>query len=106
MSELPKEVTNTIWLLRTIITAEATIIIMMITFFVTGYQTLVTHDELEKLPYPYLKHQAIVEKHMRDSEYTMKTISDSLQKLNERITKENHATTLRITLLEKKALRR
>ena len=89
------------WLLRYIVTAETAAIMMMISFFATGYGDLVTHEELGNIQFPYTMDKPIITTHIREAELNLRTIRDSLQALNLRISNEAHVANLRITLLEK-----
>ena len=89
------------WLLRYIVTAETAAIMMMISFFATGYGDLVTHEELGNIQFPYTMDKPIITTHITEAELNLRTIRDSLQALNLRISNEAHVANLRITLLEK-----
>lgn len=105
MSTLDNVTSNATWLLRYIVTAETAALVMMLVFFATGWRDMVTHEELQKLPYPYLAEKQIISKHIRQSERAMSKIIENSTKLNERITRENHAVNLRITILEQRSFR-
>ena len=94
---------QTTWLLRYIVTAETAAIVMMVTFFATGYQDLITHNDLSKIQYPYLSDKGEIRTHIIRSENTLSLMVDSLTQLNERIAQETAAINLRITILEREA---
>ena len=88
------------WLLRYIVTAETSAIVLGVIFYMTGFQDLVTKDELKSLPYPYMPDKAVITQHIKTSEKAFSRISKSVHVLNERMTQQRHEQDLRIQLLE------
>ena len=79
--------------------SETTLLISFATFFFTGYQNLVTKDELQiLLPYPYDKPYIMA--HISESESALSKVNELLHQLNERISQVNFEHTLRINKLE------
>jgi len=101
MPEINDKTRQQTWLLRYIVTAETAVIIMLLSFYATGYTEFLTKDDISNFPYPYLAEKEVVSRHITKSERALTQINDTLQDLNTRISNENHAVNLRITLLEK-----
>ena len=97
------DTSQTTWLLRYIVTAETAAIVMMVAFFATGFQDLVSVKELSAFKFPYLPDKGEIKTHILKSENTLSLVVDSLTQLNERIAKETAAINLRITILEREA---
>ena len=91
--------TKSLWLLRYIVTAETAALVMMITFFATGYSSLVTKKELGTLA-PYVKDQATIKSHMSKSEDILLQLGESLYNLNMQILKTNNVLDKRIQRVE------
>ena len=89
------------WLLRYIVTIETAVIVMLVGFYATGWQELVTKTEMKSYNFPYLRAEPVIQGHIQKSEKALDGIITSLNKLNDRISAESHAATLRIALLEK-----
>ena len=95
-----------VWLLRYIVTAETAALVMMVTFYATGYQNLVSTEDLKNLPYPYVPDKTIISTHIRKSEIALDKINTALHNFNLRMTKESHEKDLRIQILETDLQRR
>lgn len=87
------------WFARYLLTAETTLVISGVVFFLTGYQDLITRDDLKVLA-PYVRDKPIVTRHIDQSESALEKINTSLAALNERITAVNHEHDIRISRLE------
>ncbi len=79
--------------------SQTTLLIACATFFFTGYQKLVTQDELEHLfPYPYDKPYIMA--HIGEAESALSKVNELLHQLNERISQVNFEHILRMNKLE------
>lgn len=85
--------------MKYVVTAETTLLISVITFFLSGYQNLVTQDQLKELA-SYTKDEAIIKSHITESSKTLKEASQAIANLNERLTKEIHQLDIRISKME------
>lgn len=84
-----------------IITVETTLLISGLTFFLSGYQNLVTKDDL-LVSAPYVNDAPIIKAHISESSETLKAASRAIDNLNERLTREIHQLDIRISRMEAK----
>lgn len=93
------KVNNPTWLLRYIVTAETAALVMMVTFYATGWQNMITHEELQTLA-PYVQDKPIISRHINKSEDVLLQLGQSLHNLNMQILKTNNMLDKRISVLE------
>lgn len=87
------------WGGRYVITAQTTIIVMLLAFYATDYQDVVKKQDLSILA-PYRKDEAIIKAHIKESTETLVDVKNSIRLLNERMVQALHESDIRITRLE------
>jgi hypothetical protein len=91
---------DTVWLLRTLVVGQMAVIVTMATFYVTGYSTLVTKEELNVLPYPYNPDKAMIMQHIARSEVEMDAHEAQMRGLSKAMAAQTHKIQLRLDRLE------
>lgn len=91
------------WLAPYIVTVETAVIVMLVGFYATGWQDLVTQAQLANYRFPYLPAEQTIRAHITKSEATLEKVIVALEQLNDRLSSETAAANLRLTLLERQA---